>query len=133
MLTVEVLFSGRHRVVGMLEGGECPAVNFLTTGEKSTEASRNGLAIMLQHVSEHGFHGIPTKWTHEADKNNGIYQFIKGDLRLMFFKGVNGDIAVCADGYVKKGQRVDKPAVARAIAFKKQYESANGLIEYLQG
>jgi len=39
---VKVLAEAAYRVVGMMNKDSCPALDFLTQGEKSTEAVRTG-------------------------------------------------------------------------------------------
>lgn len=113
-----------YRVVGVMEGDQCAAEDFLLQGERSTAASREGLVTMLGYVATNGLQNMPNAWSHEADKPAGIYEFIKGPLRLFYFKGLNGEIAVCTSGVRKSGQKADKAAVAHAIAMKKQYMTA---------
>lgn len=79
---------------------------------------------MLEYVATNGLQVMPVAWSHEADKANGIYEFIKGPLRLFYFKGLNGEIAVCTSGVRKSGQKADKAAVAHAIDLKKKYMTA---------
>lgn len=115
------LASSKHQVVAVMDGGTCPAVDFLTHGEATTESSRNGLIDMLDAVSEMGLQGVPSAWLHEANKQLGIYEFVKGRLRLFFFKGVNGQIAVCTTGVMKSGQKADKASVKKAAEFRDLY------------
>lgn len=107
-----------------MEGDTCPAEDFLSVGEKSTEGCRAGLALMLAHVAQNGLQSCPSSWWHEANKLWGIYEFIKGPLRLFFFKGENGDIAICTTGVLKKGQKADKSAVKRAHEWRVAYAHA---------
>lgn len=93
-------------------------------GEAATEASRSGLIKMITYVAEHGLQGCPSAWFHEADKKKEIYEFVKGDLRLFFFKGQNGDVAVCTSGVLKKGQKADKSAVNYAYSWRLKYDQA---------
>ena len=79
---------------------------------------------MLDRVSEDGWQGVPAAWTHEADKARGIYEFIKGTLRLFFFKGERGQIAVCTCGVRKTGQKANKAAVDRAARLRDAYFEA---------
>jgi len=130
MLIVTVLSEDKFRVVAMMDGDCCPALDFLELGEASTEASRAGLLQMLEYVASNGFSNIPSVWSHEVNKEHGIYEFIKGRLRILFFKGANGDIAVCTDGFMKKSPKVDKAAVKKAIVLKASYEAAAGNIIY---
>ncbi len=107
-----------------MDGDECPAEQFLITGESATKASRIGLFSMLQFVAERGLHAAPAAWHHEVNKEQGIYEFKKGDLRLFFFKGSEGTIAVCTTGILKKGQKVDAASVSKAARLKSEYEVA---------
>lgn len=118
------VIAGRYKVLGTMEQDTCPALEFLLEDEANTRASRNGLLLMLQHVAANGFDGIPAAWSHEVNKDEGIYEFIKGPLRLFYFKGVGNSIAVCTGGIRKKTKKVDKPSVDYAIRMKKKYWDA---------
>lgn len=107
-----------------MDGDECPAEQFLASGEKSTEASRLGLFRMLEFIANNGLQAAPSAWYHEASKPLGIYELIKGDLRLFFFKGKDGDIAICTSGVLKKGRKADSSSVDRAARWRADYESA---------
>lgn len=120
-MKVQEVFADRYQVLGAMTQASCPAIDFLTNGEANTEASRQGLLVMLQHVAANGFDDIPTAWSHEVDKKEGIYEFIKGPLRLFYFKGQGNSIAVCTGGSRKKGQKADKAQVAQAIQLKCEY------------
>lgn len=123
-MKAKLLFEDTYRIVGVMEGDRCPADDFLMQGEKSTEANRIGLNTMLAYVASNGLQNMSHAWSHEVDKENGIFEFIKGPLRLLYFKGVNDDIAVCTVGVRKKTQKVDKAAVAQAVEMKKAYLKA---------
>ncbi|WP_343633647.1 hypothetical protein [Roseateles sp.] len=120
----KILVQGRYRVVGVMVGRRCPAEDFLATGEAANDASRRGLMTILMHVANNGLQGVPRNWTHEVNKQAGICEFIKGDLRLYFFKGSNGDIAVCTTGLFKKQQKADKASIAQALEWRQSYERA---------
>lgn len=134
MLSVKVLAQDQFKVVGIIQGadGRCPAEHFLTHVDANTRASRDGLLGLLDRVSKEGLDGLPPSLCHLVDKNGGIYEFVKGSLRLFFFKGSDGDISVCTGGLVKKTQKVDASAVSRAIAMKRLYEANKGQINYVE-
>jgi hypothetical protein len=123
-LRLKQLFSGKFEIVAILDGEVCPAERFLLDGEKSTEASRLGLMQMLSEVAEVGLQKVPQSWVHEADKTLKIYEFIKGPLRLFFFKGKNGQIAVCTTGVRKSGDKADNAAVKKAAKLRNDYYEA---------
>ena len=133
-MKVKRLAEDAFNIVAVMDGNECAAEKFLTDGEKTTQANRDGLFKFLEHTAKHGLQGIPSAWWHEVDKPNGIYEFIKGSLRLFFFKGHGNDIAICTVGGRKKGQKVDKSAVQTSIGWKKSYETAysNGTYKVIE-
>lgn len=114
------LATSKYQIVAVMDDTSCPAMDFLLDGEAATESSRRGLIQILEHVSEMGLQGA-SPWVHEANKQLGIYEFIKGRLRLFFFKGHNGQIAVCTTGVMKKGQKADKGAIQKAADYKAEY------------
>lgn len=122
-MKVKVLAEHQYRILAVVEGEACPAEDFLVLSD-NYERSRQGLLSMLQAVAELGLADVPSKWFHEASKPQRIYEFIKGDLRLFFFKGDGRDIAVCTGGVVKKGQKADAASVALAAARRNEYMAA---------
>lgn len=123
-MRIKVLKEDRFCVVATMQGNDCPAEAFLREGEANTKANRIGLIGLLERVAAEGLGCLPSALKHEVDKSHGIHEFIKGRLRLFFFEGTNGQVAVCTGGVMKSGQRADKAAVAHAIACKKAYFEA---------
>lgn len=122
-MRLKLLYEDRFEVVATMEGDDCETDDFLNRGQDYL-SSRQGLQLMLAHVAKHGLSEIPAAWFHEANKNEKIYEFIKGDLRLFFFKGDGRRIAVCTTGVLKKGRKADKSAVAKAIKLRAIYIAA---------
>lgn len=133
-MKVHQVFADKYKVLGTMDQESCPTMDFLLAQDKNTAAYRAGLLQMLEHVALHGFGNIPAAWTHEANKEEGIYEFIKGPLRLFFFKGEGDSIAVCTCGVRKSGQKADKAAVSQAIKIKDAYWTAvkNGNLEIIE-
>lgn len=133
-MRVKTLFEINFRVVAVMDGDLCPADEFIVNGEATTKASREGISTILEYVAENGLQNIPIAWVHEADKKNGIYEFIKGPMRLFFFKGIGNEIAICTLGGRKKGEKADKSAVSASIELKKKYIAAvaNGSYEVIE-
>lgn len=124
---MKLLIEDRYRIVATMDGDTCPVEEFLSTGEDSTAAMRSGLLTMLKHVAANGLASAPAPWIHEANKKEKIYEFRKGRLRIFFFKGEEGQIAVCTSGILKKGQKADLPSVTRASALRDEYLAARQL------
>lgn len=124
ILKVKVLAAGKFQVVAAMAGNECPSEKFILQGQANTLAMRQGLMIILQYVATNGLSTLPYGWSHEASKEDGIFEFIKGDLRLFYFKGVGNQIAVCTSGALKKQSKADKKSVNKAAKFKDEYFAA---------
>lgn len=120
-MRVKVLKEAAFQIVGVVQNGTCPAEDFIAFGEESTRASREGLFLMLERVAELGPRALTAAWTHEASKTHKINEFIKGDLRLFYFKGAGRQLVVCTTGVRKKGRRADASAVKAAAAARQQY------------
>lgn len=124
-MRVKLLVEGKVcDIVAVMDGDECPAADFLNDGDANTEAWRDALAALLEHVADEGLQNIPTALVRQANKNDKIYEFRKGRLRLFFFHGVGRQVAVCTTGVVKKTQKADGLAVKKAATYRKKYEQA---------
>lgn len=132
-MKLKILTEGRYKVVAVMDGEDCPAEEFLTTGEVETEAARTGMVQILEFLAANGLEKASHAWVHEADKSKEIYEFIKGPLRLFFFKGSHGQIAVCTSGVRKKGRKADKASVKRAADLRVEYQAAlaNNTLEFV--
>lgn len=124
-MRVKLLFEGVFKVVAVLSGDDCPTEDFLRTLLDAGDSSAAGLHQMLKHVATCGLDQIPRNWSHIASQRDEVYEFIKGDFRLFYFKGKDGQIAVCTGGTRKSGQKADKPSVNRAAHWRKEYEAAH--------
>lgn len=133
-MQVKILAESKCQIVGVVSGDVCAAEAFLTQGEESTSGSRSGLMGMLKHVAQEGLQSMPAAWSHQVNKKDQIYEFVKGPLRLFYFKGEGSQIVVCTSGILKKTQKVDKASVARAAEARKQYMAAHaaGQIEVVE-
>ena len=123
-MELKLLAKDKYRVAAVAANGKCPAEDFLSDIDAAYEASSLGLFSLLDRVSQDGLDNISSALCHEVDKNEKIYEFIKGKLRLFFFKGEGDLLVICTTGLIKKTQKVDKQAVAKAIVCKNQYLNA---------
>jgi phage-related protein len=100
---------------------ECPLLASLDSLGSNHEKSLDGLLVMLERFSEHGQRMLNDGICHEIDENNKIFEFIKGDLRLIWFYGDGNKIIVCTHCFVKKGQKTPTKEKAHAINVKDRY------------
>jgi len=108
------------------EGNSCELLNFLTGLPKKLHGTRDQLLARLAHVASDidGPRNLPDKVSHRVDDNEQIWEFIKGDLRILWFYG-DRKVVVCACGFVKKTQKTPKNLIESAIRVKEQYASAD--------
>lgn len=126
-MDVVMLTEGKFSVTAYAEhsGDEwvVPLVEFLSgLEEKQYGGMVDGIFALFAHFSEVGTH-IGKDLCHLVDQGQGIYEFIKGDLRVLWFyaKGQKG-IVVCSHGFVKKGQKTPNKEKKKAIRLKQAYE-----------
>lgn len=100
---------------------ECPLLESFAALGSNHEKSLDGLLVMLERFSEHGQRMLNDGICHEIDENEKIFEFIKGDLRLIWFYADGSKIVVCSHCFVKKGQKTPPKEKARAIKIKDKY------------
>ena len=100
-------------------GFECPAIDFLFmhAKQKQYKASAIGFKALFKRYANGGRANLTTDQLHEVDKKNGIWEFIKGDLRVFCFFH-NGHAVLC-NSAIKKSQKVDSKEVECAIRAKR--------------
>lgn len=123
-MELTVISSDKYKVAAVSINGICPAMDFLENLESTYRSSGDGLLGLIDKVSRDGLADIPSVLCHEVDKNEKIFEFIKGKLRLFFFKGKGDLLVVCTSGTVKKTPKVNPQQVNKAIKCKHQYLKA---------
>lgn len=128
-MKLKPLFSGLWTVYAVVsstsQGDRCQIEDFLQALPDAM--IRHGIALtqMLEHVANNpsGPRQLPDTLSHYIDKNEKIWEFIKGRLRIAWFYDEN-QIIVCCHGFVKDSQRTKETDKARAIAAKRAYFAA---------
>ncbi|MEI6116213.1 MAG: hypothetical protein WCP99_16810 [Burkholderiales bacterium] len=115
----------RYQVLAVINGDECPVLDFLTEDDVSTVGVRLGYVRFFEHIVTNGLGSMPPGWSHEANKQNGIFEFRKGDFRILYFKGIGNQVAICAVVNRKSSAKVNKQAVHASIAWKMRYQAAH--------
>lgn len=100
--------------------------------EAAYEASRNRLLAYFEQVARAGPKALSTAQCHQIDANEKIYEFIAGQLRVLFFQGATGNVVICSHMFLKKTQKTPPKEVSKAVRAKKEYEQADkaGLVEW---
>lgn len=119
------LIKAKYEVVAAAEeGGKSEVTRFLADAPADMQASARGIYVLLQRYAQDGRQRLTSDNFHEANKPEGIWQFIKGRIRVFCFIDAQGGLVVLSHGAIKKTQKADPQEVDRAIRLKKQYEAA---------
>ncbi|MYM68020.1 hypothetical protein GTP45_14440 [Pseudoduganella sp. FT55W] len=126
MSSYAVIESGKYNVLALGHVADdfsttFPALTFLQTLASSAQygASAKGFKKLFQRYADGGRSKLTAELFHEVDKDKGIWEFVKGDLRLFCF--VIGNNVILTNGTIKKSQKVDQAEVSIAIRCKAQF------------
>lgn len=110
----------------------CSLIDDFNDIEAAYEASRNRLLAYFEQVARGGPQALNTAQCHQIDANEKIYEFIAGQLRVLFFQGATGNVVICSHMFLKKTQKTPPKEVSKAVRAKKEYEQADkaGLVEW---
>lgn len=125
-MRLKTLYCGAWRVIAPLsEDGACDLDTALAqfAGNKKYRAAAVGMHALWQRIPRTGPRALGPDLYHCIDEKASIYEFIKGDLRLLCFEA-DGAIVVCSHVFLKKSQKTPAQEAKRAANLKKQYEQA---------
>lgn len=124
-MKLKVLHRTQFTIASAMDGDECETETFLNGLASKYQASAEGLYVLIERIADQGLDGMSSKLWHLVDAENKIYELIKGDLRLLCFKG-HGDVLVIAShGFLKKTQKTPTKEKNKAISYKQQYQQAH--------
>lgn len=103
----------------------CPLLEQMYDVQANQEASRDRLLNYIDLVARGGLSALNSSQFHLVDRSNKIYEFIAGDLRLLFFQANSGSFVICSNMFLKKTQKTPPQEVAKAVKAKVRYEQAS--------
>ena len=88
---------------------------------------------MLKMLERCADHGPPRNSESKHHLGDGIYELIKGQLRVLYFTDKNR-VIICSHGLVKKTGKVPKKDIAKATKGRRKYREArtDGQLEILE-
>lgn len=124
-----VVEKGVNEVCDIVESEESAALRFLSNAAPNTQAAAKGFRALFRRYAEAGRSKLTAELFHEVDNENGIWEFVRGQLRVFCFMD-GGRLLILTHGTVKKTKKVDRQEVARAIRRKEAYlaEKSSGRI-----
>lgn len=115
-----VFYKGRKFQVEFYfdENGELPAKKYFDAGDRQVKIK---LLALVKYMAEEGKLFDERKYR-VVDRHEKIYEFKPLDDRFFNFF-YEGKKIILTNAYRKKGQKVDKRELAKAVSSKKDYES----------
>lgn len=125
-----------YAVVSDHSGGEdsCELLEFLDTLPKQYHGSRAGIFQLFDRFAEHGPKAFNDAICHYVDQEEKIWEFIKGNLRILWFYAGQDRVIVCSHGFIKRSAKTPTAEKQKAIAAKHRYydDNDNGNIVILE-
>lgn len=117
------------------DDGTSPLIAWYNELNKKYDGSSRRLFAIIRQVADSpsGPTQLSDEISHEVNKNDSIYEFIAGDLRLFwFYSQFQNKIIICSCQHIKKGKKANKQEVSRIIKIKKDFAKAHkaGKVEY---
>ncbi|MGF6766255.1 hypothetical protein P3T24_006601 [Paraburkholderia sp. GAS33] len=117
--------SGKFAVLAVVDDREnfatsCPAIDFLKECWPNYSSTVKGYRALFDRYALGGRASLTSALLHEVDKEDALFELIKGDLRIMCFFPGDGSV-VLTNGVIKKGQKVDPLAVKECRRAKKKF------------
>jgi hypothetical protein len=135
---LQILSNASWRVVAPVteaaDGPTCPLIESLGEfAKRGHEEAVAGLGEIWKRIDQFGPRALGASIYHQVDKDNSIYQFSKGRLRVLCFEAPHGRIVVCATVFLKQSQRTPSSEIASAIRIRRRFLSDfdAGRIEYI--
>jgi len=115
------LHEGQYTVHAVCdERGEAQLLEFLEGLGTNYNSNRNGMLNLLERCAEHG---PPRNADLKHRLDDGIYELIKGQLRVVFFTDA-GKLIICSHGFLKKSRKVPPREIEAARQTRRQYQQA---------
>lgn len=115
-----VVEEGANEVCDIVENDEPEALGFLSNAAPDMQATAKGFRALFRRYAEGGRNKLTAELFHEVDSENGIWEFVRGRLRVFCFMD-GGRLLILTHGSVKKSQKVAPQEVARAARRKDAY------------
>jgi hypothetical protein len=125
-MRLKVLSDGFWQVIAPLDANDSCSVEVelaSLASDRKLRASVIGLRAVWGRIPTLGPRRLGTPLYHCVDEDNGIYEFIKGPLRLLCFEA-SGRLVVCSHTLRKTTRKTPRSDKALAIALKKRYLAA---------
>lgn len=103
---------------------ECQLLRFLSELSTQYQGSRESLQALLKSIADGSRNPqlLPEDKCHLIDSRHGIWEFICGKIRVLWFYD-REKIILCSNAFLKQTNKTPKPEIDLAIANKIRYET----------
>lgn len=133
-MRLQWVYKKSRGVAAIMDDGACPLIDGLRAVSADMQASAKGLDVLFRRYAEQGRQGLTSALFHEVDKNEGIWEFIKGRLRVLCFEDpADGSVIILSHYFVKQTQKTPKSEVQSAVRARDSYIAAkkSGQVEFV--
>ena len=92
--------------------GCCPLTDFFDGLESKYKGLASGMFDLFERFSQSGRDKFNDDLCHYVDKDEKIWEFIKGDIRVLWFYGQGNRIIVCSHGFLKNSRKTPKKEIS---------------------
>lgn len=119
------LISERWTVLAPGNGpNDCPVLEFLKERQSNEKASVRGMRALFRRYACEGRAGLTTDQFHLANKEERIWEFVKGRIRIYCFEDSDGALVILTHGAIKKTQKTARENLKKAVSIRDAYEDA---------
>lgn len=99
----------------------CELLDFLDGLPAKFHGSRDGMFQYFERFATLGQSAFNDAICHYVDKDEKIWEFIKGDIRVLWFYAGHDRVIICNHGFIKSSNKTPNSDKKKAIKAKKQY------------
>lgn len=115
----QIINSGPLRIAAYSsDGGKCELLEFMWELKRDKPREFKAMYDLFRQASARR---IPPRSEKVKYLGEGIFEFKKGDARVLWFEDGAGRLIVCSHGFTKKSQETPDIEFARAVERKKNY------------
>lgn len=118
----------KNRTVAAIMSGDSSVLDALSTIAPNMQKAALGMDALFRRFAEGGRTSCPAVLFHEIDKAEGIWEFIKGRVRVLcFICPHDGSLLVLTHQFVKSTQKTPKSEISAAVSLKNAYLEARSV------
>ncbi len=117
-------------MAAVMQDDRCPVLDELENAPPNMAKTAKGFDALFRRYADLGRHGLTAELFHEVDKAHGIWEFIKGRLRVLCFVAPeDGALLILTHSMIKKQQKTPASEISKSIEVLRHYQAARARSE----